>query len=46
MQEQRSKPGPMILRKGERLPSLEQLNELDNRRSRERPALLSRNRDE
>ena len=46
VQEQRSKPGPMILRKGERLPSLEQLNELDNRRSRERPALLSRNRDE
>ncbi|PAV48429.1 DEAD/DEAH box helicase [Pseudomonas sp. HAR-UPW-AIA-41] len=47
VQEQRSKPGPMILRKGERLPSLEQLNELDNnRRTRERPALLSRNRDE
>jgi ATP-dependent RNA helicase RhlE len=33
---------PLIIRKGERLPTLEQLNELETRNSRrERPALLS-----
>ena len=33
---------PLIIRKGERLPTLEQLSELENRSSkRERPALLS-----
>lgn len=40
--ETRSAPQPLIIRKGERLPSLEQLEQLDSRtRTKERPALLT-----
>ena len=38
----RSAPQPLIIRKGERLPSLEQLEQLESRtRTKERPALLT-----
>jgi ATP-dependent RNA helicase RhlE len=42
VQDVRTVKQPLIIRKGERLPTLEQLSELDNRSGkRERPALLS-----
>ena len=40
--EARTAPQPLIIRKGERLPSLEQLEQLESRtRTKERPALLT-----
>ncbi|UVE18137.1 DEAD/DEAH box helicase [Pseudomonas sp. LS44] len=36
---------PLIIRKGERLPTAEQLDQLDNRPRGEKPALLTRNRE-
>ena len=39
--ETRSAPQPLIIRKGERLPSLEQLEQLESRTRKERPALLT-----
>ena len=35
-------PKPLIIRKGERLPSLEQLEQLDRRNQREKPAIFKR----
>ncbi len=37
----REAPQPLIIRKGERLPSLEQLEQLDSRSRKEKPALLT-----
>ncbi|QEY60232.1 DEAD/DEAH box helicase [Pseudomonas sp. C27(2019)] len=37
----REAPQPLIIRKGERLPSLEQLEQLESRSRKERPALLT-----
>jgi ATP-dependent RNA helicase RhlE len=37
----REAPQPLIIRKGERLPSLEQLEQLESRTRKERPALLT-----
>jgi len=39
--EARPAPQPLIIRKGERLPSLEQLEQLESRTRKEKPALLS-----
>lgn len=39
--EARTAPQPLIIRKGERLPSLEQLEQLESRTRKEKPALLS-----
>ncbi len=41
VREARSAPQPLIIRKGERLPSLEQLEQLDSRSRKEKPALLT-----
>lgn len=42
----REAPQPLIIRKGERLPSLEQLEQLESRtRNKERPALLTSRKD-
>ena len=43
--EARPAPQPLIIRKGERLPSLEQLEQLDSRIRKEKPALLSSRND-
>ena len=42
---QRSERQPVIIQKGERLPTAEQLDSLERRPRGEKPALLSRNRD-
>ncbi|MDY7218377.1 DEAD/DEAH box helicase [Denitrificimonas sp. JX-1] len=43
---EREAPQPLIIRKGERLPSLEQLEQLESRtRNKERPALLTSRND-
>ncbi len=41
VREARSAPQPLIIRKGERLPSLEQLEQLESRSRKEKPALLT-----
>lgn len=43
--EARTAPQPLIIRKGERLPSLEQLEQLESRSRKEKPALLSSRND-
>ena len=45
VREARSAPQPLIIRKGERLPSLEQLEQLESRSRKERPALLTSHTD-
>lgn len=41
VREARPAPQPLIIRKGERLPSLEQLEQLESRSRKEKPALLT-----
>lgn len=41
VQQREATPQPLIIRKGERLPSLEQLEQLDSRSRKERPAVLT-----
>jgi len=45
VREARSAPQPLIIRKGERLPSLEQLEQLESRSRKEKPALLTSHTD-
>jgi ATP-dependent RNA helicase RhlE len=45
VREARSTPQPLIIRKGERLPSLEQLEQLESRSRKEKPALLTSHTD-
>ena len=45
VREARPAPQPLIIRKGERLPSLEQLEQLESRSRKEKPALLTSHTD-